>query len=122
MVYQVPQGRCPGGGVIGILELGGGWTQVDLDKFSSINGLPPITVTDVPVSGGANAPGQAADAEVLLDIEVTADVYYYATGTMPTIKMFWAPNEFSSFDAVVKAAVAAGCDVLSISWGADEQR
>jgi kumamolisin len=120
--YQVPQGSCPGGGVIGILELGGGWTQADLDKFSSINGLPQITVTDVPVSGGANSPGQAADAEVLLDIEVTAAVYYYATGTMPTIKMFWAPNQFSSFEAVVKAAVAAGCDVLSISWGADEQR
>ena len=120
--YQVPQGRCPGGGVIGILELGGGWTQTDLDKFSNNNGLPPITVTDVPLPGGANSPGQAADAEVLLDIEVAAAVYYYATGTMPTIKMFWAPNDFSSFEAVVKAAVAAGCDVLSISWGADEKR
>lgn len=120
--YQLPQGGCPGGGVIGILELGGGWTQADLDKFSSNNGLPPITVTDVPVSGGANSPGQEADAEVLLDIEVAAAVYYYATGTMPTIKMFWAPNQFTSFEAVVKAAVAAGCDVLSISWGADEKR
>ncbi len=120
--YQVPQRSCPGGGVIGILELGGGWTQADLDKFSSNNGLPQITVTDVSVLGGANTPGQEADAEVLLDIEVAAAVYYYATGTMPTIKMFWAPNNFASFEAVVKAAVDAGCDVLSISWGADEKR
>jgi kumamolisin len=120
--YQIPQGRCPGGGVIGILELGGGWTQPDLDKFSSNNGLPTISVTDVPLSGGSNSPGQEADAEVLLDIEVAAAVYYYATGMMPTIKIFWAPNQFDSFEAVVKAALAADCDVLSISWGADETR
>jgi Subtilase family len=119
--YKVPQGICVGGGVIGILELGGGWTQADLDRFSANNGLPPIVVTDVPL-GSTNTPGGAADAEVLLDIEVVAAVYHYATGTMPTIKVFWAPNEFQSFEAVVKAAVAAGCDVLSISWGADENR
>ena len=102
--------------------IGGRLDADGFDKFSNNNGLPPITVTDVPLPGGANSPGQAADAEVLLDIEVAAAVYYYATGTMPTIKMFWAPNDFSSFEAVVKAAVAAGCDVLSISWGADEKR
>jgi kumamolisin len=120
--YNVPQGVCASGSVIGILELGGGWTQPDLDKFSAKNGLPPIVVTDVTLPGGANSPGGGADAEVLLDIEVVAAVYYYATGTMPTIKVFWAPNQFQSFEAVVKAAVAAGCDVLSISWGADEKR
>ena len=50
--------------------------QADLDKFSSNNRLPTITVTDVPLPGGANSPGQEADAEVLLDIEVAAAVYY----------------------------------------------
>jgi kumamolisin len=120
--YKVPKGVCAGGSVIGILELGGGWTQPDLDTFSAKNRLPPIVVTDVPLAGGANSPGGAADAEVLLDIEVIAAVYYYATGTMPTIKVFWAPNDFQSFEAVVKAAVNEGCDVLSISWGADEKR
>jgi kumamolisin len=120
--YNIPKGTCPGGGMIGILELGGGWTQADLDTFSAKNGLPKIVVSDVSVLGGTNSPGGEADAEVLLDIEVAAAVYYYATNTMPTIKMFWAPNKFESFEAVVKAAADAGCDVLSISWGADEKR
>jgi kumamolisin len=120
--YNLPQGTCAGNSVIGILELGGGWTQPDLDQFSANNGLPQIVVKDVLLPGGANSPGGGADAEVLLDIEVAAAVYYYATGTMPTIKVFFAPNTFQSFEAVVKAAVAEGCDVLSISWGADEQR
>lgn len=119
--YNLPKGVCAGGGVIGILELGGGWTQPDLDLFSTKNGLPQIKVTDVSLGGG-NHPGEAADAEVLLDIEVAAATYHYATGAMPAIKVFWAPNDFKSFEAAVKAAVDEGCDVLSISWGADEQR
>jgi kumamolisin len=121
--YQIPKGTCPGGGIIGILELGGSWSQADLDVFSSKNGLGTITVTDVPVNGGKqDPPGGAADAEVLLDIQVAAAVYYYATGSMPTIKVFWAPNATESFEAVVDAAVEEGCDVLSISWGSDESR
>jgi kumamolisin len=119
--YKIPKGTCVGGGVIGILELGGGYTQADLDKFSANNGLPKIVVTDVPV-GGANSPGGADDAEVLLDIQVAAAVYYYATGNMPEIKVFWAPNQFSSFETIVDKAVEEGCDVLSISYGADETR
>jgi kumamolisin len=39
---------------------------------------------------------------------------------MPIIKVFFAPNAFSSFPAGISAAVSSGCDVLSISWGADE--
>lgn len=119
--YQLPKQTCPGGGVIGILELGGGWKQADLDMFSKTNGLPAITVADRPL-GGANQPGGEADAEVLLDIEVAAAVYHYATGQMPEIKVFWVPNTFQSFREAVQAAVAEGCDVLSISWGADEKR
>ncbi len=119
--YQIPKKACPGGGVIGILELGGGWKQADLDMFSRSNGLPAITVADRPI-GGANQPGGEADAEVLLDIEVAAAVYHYATGQMPEIKVYWAPNDFQAFREAVQAAVTEGCDVLSISWGADEKR
>jgi kumamolisin len=118
--YNFPTGLS-GGGVIGILELDGGYTQADLDLFSQLNGLPQIQCSDISVNGGQNTPGQEADGEVLLDIQVAAAAYYFCTGQMPTIKMFFAPNAFSSFSAVMNAAVAAGCDVLSISWGADEQ-
>ncbi|MDB5343857.1 MAG: subtilase family protein [Schlesneria sp.] len=119
--YNFPTG-LPGGGVIGILELGGGWSQDDLDLFSARNNLPPIQVTDVNVDGTTNDYGVdfQADTEVALDIEAAAASYYYATGTMPTIKVFFAQNSDASFKSVIEAAVAAKCDVLSISWGASE--
>jgi kumamolisin len=125
--YNFPTGLA-GGGTIGILELSTpgtpalscGYTQADLDMFSQLNGLPQIIPTDIPVNGGKNVPGGDGDAEVLLDIEVAAAAYYYCTGQLPTINVFFAPNDDASFAAVMQAAVAAGCDVLSISWGADE--
>ena len=119
--YNFPTGLA-GGGAIGILELGGGYTQADLDLFSQLNELPQIIPTDISVNGGKNSPGQDADGEVLLDIQVAAAVYYYCTGQLPTIKMFFAANNDASFADVMKAAVDDDCDVLSISWGADEQR
>lgn len=122
--YKIPR-TFSGNGVIGILELGGGWVQSDLDQFSALNGLPPIQVTNVSVDGTENAPSSppdlnSADVEVALDIEVAAATYYYATGKMPVIKVFYASNSFESFEAVINAAVDARCDVLSISWGASE--
>lgn len=119
--YNFPTG-LKGGGVIGILELGGGWSQKDLDSFSAANNLPKINVIDVSVDGTKNAYGADtnSDIEVALDIQVAAATYYYATGTMPTIKVFYASNDFNSFKTVIQAAVAANCDVLSISWGASE--
>ena len=54
--------------------------------------------------------------EVALDIQVAAAAYFYATGTMPTINVIWA-NDIAPG---VQAAVQSGCDVCSISWGADE--
>lgn len=118
--YSFPK-NLAGGGVIGILELGGGFRQTDLDTFSSLYGLPKITATAVSVNGGQNRTGSNADFEVALDIQVAAAAYYYSTGKMPTIKVFFAPNSTNSFAAVVNAAVANGCDVLSISWGAPEK-
>lgn len=118
--YSFPK-NLAGGGVIGILELGGGYKQSDLDSFSSLYGMPKIAVTAVSVNGGQNRTGSDADYEVALDIQVAAAAYYYSTGKMPTIKVFFAPNSTNSFAAVVNAAVANGCDVLSISWGAPEK-
>jgi kumamolisin len=118
--YDFPT-DLPGGGVIGILELGGGYTQPDLDQFAQLNNIPQqIIPVDVSVDGGENTPHQDADDEVLLDIQVAAATYFYCTGQLPVIKMFFAPNADASFQDVIRAAVANGCDVLSISWGKDE--
>jgi len=114
--YNWPSGKS-GGGVIGIVELGGGWTQSDINSFFQSIGQPTPSVTDVSVDGTQNAPGKSDDDyEVALDIEVSGAAYYAATGHAATIRMYWS-QEIGT--AVAKAA-ADGCDVCSISWGSDE--
>ncbi len=113
--------RRPGGGVIAIVELGGGWVLTDISAFFQSLGQPTPSITDVSVDGTTNSPNQGgsagdADFEVALDIEVAGASYYAATGQAATIRMYWAQD----IAAAVKAATADGCDVCSISWGADE--
>jgi kumamolisin len=107
-----------GGGVIAIVELGGGWTKSDLTKFCDANVIAVPAMTDVSVDGTRNAPGidVDADGEVALDIQVAAAAYTVATGKPATIRVYWAKD----IGPAVRAAVADGCDVCSISWGADE--
>ena len=118
--YNWPSGR-PGGGVIAIVELGGGWVASDIDAFFQSLGQPTPSVTDVSVDGTQNTPNQSgsageADYEVALDIEVSGAAYYAATGHAATIRMYWSQD---IGQAVAKAA-SDHCDVCSISWGADE--
>ena len=111
-----------GGGVIAIVELGGGWVQSDMDSFFQSIGQPNPQVTDVSVDGTQNSPNQATDPnndpdfEVALDIQVSAASYYVATGTPAVIRVYWSQD----IATAVQAATADGCDVCSISWGADE--
>jgi len=118
--YKWPS-ATPGGGVIGIVELGGGWVQSDMDSFFQSIGQPTPSITDVSVDGTKNTPNQSGSAgdddyEVALDIEVSGAAYYAATGKTATIRMYWSQDIGT---AVAKAA-SDGCDVCSISWGADE--
>ena len=116
--YNWPTGLA-GGGVIAIVELGGGWVQSDMDEFFGGINQPLPNITDVSVDGTQNTPDpgpNSADGEVALDIEVAAAAYYVATGKPATIRMYWAQD----IAAAVRAATADGCDICSISWGADE--
>lgn len=114
--YKWPT-RMPGGGIIAIVELGGGWVASDIDSFFQALGQPVPSITDVSVDGTQNAPGQSnADYEVALDIQVAGASYYAATGQAATIRMYWAQDIASA----VQRAAADGCDVCTISWGADE--
>jgi kumamolisin len=106
-----------GGGVIAIVELGGGWLQSDMEAFFKSIDMPVPSIIDVSVDGTKNTPGQSdADYEVALDIQVAAASYYVATGTSATIRVYWAQD----IATAVQAATKDGCDVCSISWGADE--
>ena len=115
--YNWPTGLA-GGGVIAIVELGGGWVQSDMDQFFQSIGQPVPTIVDVSVGGAKNSPGadENADGEVALDIQVAGAAYYAATGAAASIRVYWATDIADA----VRAATADGCDVCSISWGADE--
>ena len=119
--YKWPSGLA-GGGVIAIVELGGGWVQSDIDQYFKSISQPVPKITDVSVDGTQNSPNQSTgsdsdpDYEVALDIEVAGAAYFAATGKAATIRMYWSQDIAS---AVAKAA-QDGADVCSISWGADE--
>jgi kumamolisin len=119
--YNWPTGLA-GGGVIAIVELGGGWVQQDMDTFFQSIGQPSPQITDISVDGTQNSPNQSIgsaddpDFEVALDIEVAGAAYYAATGQPATIRVYWSQDIASA----VQKATSDGCDVCSISWGADE--
>ena len=56
------------------------------------------------------------DYEVALDIEVAGAAYFAATGNVATIRVYWSKD----IATAVEKAAQDGCDVCSISWGADE--
>jgi subtilase family serine protease len=120
--YDWPTGLT-GGGIVAIVELDGGWVQSDMDQFFNGIGQPVPQITDISVDGTTNNPNQHLgdpaqdpDGEVALDIQVAAAAYFVATGTPAAIRVYWAKD----IAAAVRAAAADGCDVCSISWGADE--
>lgn len=119
--YQWPKGLA-GGGVIAIVELGGGWVAQDMTLFFQSIGQPVPSITDVSVDGTVNSPNQSVgsaddpDYEVALDIQVAGAAYFAATGKAATIRVYWAQD----IAAAVKKAAADGCDVCTISWGSDE--
>ena len=113
-----------GGGVIAIVELGGGWVQSDIDAFFQSINQPSPQLTDVSVDSTQNSHNQSVgspddpDFEVALDIEVAGAAYYAATGQPATIRVYWSQD----IPSAVAKATADGCDVCSISWGADEAK
>jgi kumamolisin len=118
-IYNFPPGQGAGR-TIGLIELGGGFQQSDLDTFFSSLGLSSPSVKFVSVLGGANSPGQDqdADTEVALDIEVAG-----AVAPSATIVVYLAPNTDQGFLEAISAAIhddANHPDVISISWGAAE--
>jgi kumamolisin len=107
------------GQTIGIVELGGGYRPEDLETFFQGLGLQTPTVIPVSVDGGMNSPGQDADDEVALDIEVIG-----ACAPGARIVVYFAPDatDDSFLDAITKAVhdTEHGPSVISISWGGSE--
>lgn len=115
--YGWPTGLA-GGGTIAIVELGGGYLDDDVKQFCAANDIPLPNLTNISVNGAANTPGKNADAdgEVALDIQVAAAAYSIATGKAANLRIYWSDD----IAAAITQAAADGCDICSISWGADE--
>lgn len=125
-LYHFPTDVTGQGQKIGIVELGGGFRQSDLDTYFAQAGVPnPPTVTVSPFAGGgANSPGTDPldpanpDIEVLLDIEVAGSV---APGA--EIVLYFAKD--ASDQGFLDAMTAAindprGLTAISVSWGGPE--
>ena len=119
-LYGFPSNAAAAGQTIGLIELGGGFTQADITTYFGQIGVVAPTVTAVSVDGGMNTPGDpsGADGEVMLDIEVSAAV---APGV--AVAVYFAPNTDQGFLDAITTAVHDTTNkpsVISISWGGPE--
>ncbi len=118
--YDFPSGATGSGQTAAILELGGGFSQTDLNAYFKSLDLTTPSVTAVGVDGGTNSPGTDpdSDGEVMLDIEVLGSV---APGAK--IVVYFAPNTDQGFIDALSTAVHDTSNkpsVVSISWGGPE--
>ena len=119
-LYDFPQGVDCSGQTIAVIELGGGYSQKDLDAYFKALDLRSPKVVAVGVDGAGNRFGDpsGADGEVELDIEIAGTV---APGA--TIAVYFAPNTEQGFIDAMYAAIFSKQHpptAISISWGAPE--
>jgi kumamolisin len=114
-LYQFPAGDGAGR-TIDVIELGGGFSSVDLQRA----GLDPSLVTAVSVDGASNSytgDPNGPDGEVALDTQVIGGIAPKARQ-----RVFFAPNTDAGFIDAVAASLHATPppDAISISWGMAE--
>jgi kumamolisin len=120
-IYQFPAGTTGAGQTIAVIELGGGYSDSDLDTYFGGLGIDVPSVTAASVDGASNAPGSdpnGADVEVALDVDVIGAA---APGAAQVV--YFAPNNGDQgfVDAISAAASATPAPIaISISWGQSE--
>ena len=119
-IYRFPAGTDGSGQTLGIVELGGGFAQSELDTYFAGLAITGPSVRAVGVDGAVNKSGadpNGADGEVLLDIEVAG-----ALAPKASLVVYFAPNTDAGFlDAISEAAHATPAPAaISISWGQSE--
>ncbi len=109
------------GECIGLVELGGGYEERDLELFFGGLDVPVPDVVAVGVGGAGNdfAGGGGANGEVALDIQVAG-----AMAPGAKLAVYFAPNTDQGFLAAINEAIhdtANEPSVVSISWGGPEE-
>lgn len=117
VLYNFPSGDGTGQ-KIGIIQLGGGLVQSDINTYFAYLGLqsPPI-INTISVNGAKNNPNDSSGAsiEVVLDTEVIVSLVPKAI-----INVYFAPNSAKGFYDAINTAINDNCTIISISWGAAE--
>lgn len=104
---------------IALIELGGGYTQADIDATFQAYGLPSPTVTFVSIGGATNTPDgpDGAQGEVMLDIACAGG----ATLGKAPLYVVTGANTTAAFVAAIQwAANSPDLMDVSISWGGPE--
>ncbi|MHB2017059.1 MAG: S53 family peptidase [Candidatus Xenobia bacterium] len=117
--YNFPKGLDGTGQTISIIEMGGNYSETDMQAYFKKLGIAEPKFKSIPVDGAtptSDGP-DGADGEVALDMEVAG-----AIAPKATINVYFAPNTEQGFvDAVAQAAKdTPKNNTLSISWGSAE--
>jgi TIR domain/Subtilase family len=117
-LYGFPPDLDGTGQCVGLVELGGGYQEADLQAYVTGLNLPPPTVTSVSVDGARNSPGGAASVQVTMDLEVVAAIAPRAD----IVVYFAPPTERGFVDAILTAAAddTHNPGVLCMGWGQPE--
>lgn len=103
---------------VAILELGGGYRDVDIAAYCAHLGCPVPAIDNLNL-GASNMPGGDADGEVALDMQCVIG----ATAGKVKLLMVWCPNTDAGFANGIKAVAADGRACAgTISWGAPEDQ
>ena len=117
-LYDFPMEFDGRGQTVGLIELGGGYTDSDLDTYFNALNLPKPTVTPISVDGNVNSPNGDEDGIVTGSIEITGSVVPAAH-----IVVYFAPNTDHGFVDAINTAIhddANRLSVLCITWGQAE--
>lgn len=117
--YGFPKGFDGTGKNVAVIELGGSFSQTDLDKYFTSLGLSVKPVIFHSIDGAKNTPTVVndADGEVMLDLCVIG-----AAAPGAQMHCYTALNTDASFLKAIEQAITDKMDAISISWGAAEDQ
>lgn len=117
-LYSFPPGATGAGKKCAVIELGGDFSQSDLDTYFKSLGLSVKPVVPHLIAGAKRVSDpNGADGEVMLDLCVIG-------GMAPGVELhcYFSPNTDAGFLAAIEQAIADKMDAISISWGAPENQ
>ena len=117
-IYNFPAGVDGTGETIGLIELGGGFQDSDLNDYFREEGINKPHISAVSVDGHSNQPDRIIDGQVEGDIEIAGSIAPRAE-----IVVYFSGSDSTGFLHAIQTAVedrVHRLSVLSIGWGSPE--